>query len=302
MVVATKPVVAIAAAFFLVVSFGDAAHSQNALPLKILKISESEASLERGPRSCGTDEKFEPATRRDAFARPPYPERRSTDSRNDPCGEIRREVSGSRDEEERIQKELLALGRQGEIISRARDQVLKILETENSCTAWFREADPDPAGTFRSVNFALEEDGPSYVFGKKEIGQVEIFKHPHVASSLENAGRNATIRLNVNGAFFKRATAVLEQDRKNGPLWPAGLHALRVASYSGNSVRAQVTTLLHELGHIVGRLPSDDDSWNGQSTRNTDEVLRHCSAEIRSVTRKPTQRSGSHGQETALAF
>ncbi len=138
MVVATKPVVAIAAAFFLVVSFGDAAHSQNTLPVKILKISESEAGLERGPGSCGVGEKFEPATRRDAFARPLYPERRSTDSQNDPCGEIRREVSGSRDEEERIQKELRALGRQGETISRARDQVLKILEAENSCVAWAR--------------------------------------------------------------------------------------------------------------------------------------------------------------------
>jgi hypothetical protein len=217
-----------------------------------------------------------------------------TDAPNDPCGEIRREVSGFRDQEERIQKELRALGWQGETISRARDQVLKILEAKSSCAAWFREADADPADTFRSVNFALEEDGPSYIFGKKEIGQAEIFKHPHVASSMESAGRNATIRLNVNGAFFKRAAAVLEQDRRDGPLWPAGLHALRVASYSGNSIRAQATTLLHELGHIVGRLPSDDDSWNGQSLRNTMEVLRHCDPQIRAIGGKLTLVQESH--------
>ncbi|MGB2898591.1 MAG: hypothetical protein WBB89_04950 [Candidatus Acidiferrum sp.] len=180
--------------------------------------------------------------------------------------------------------------------------MLRILQTENGCAAWFQEADPDPAGTFRSVNFVLEENGPSYVFAKKEVGQDEIFKQPPVASSWQNAGRTATIRLNANGAFFKQTSEVLAQDRREGPLQRGGMHVLRVASFRGNSAPAQVIALLHEFGHIVGRLPEDDDSWNGQSTRNTDEVLRHCRPEIRSIARKPTRRSGSHGQETALAF
>lgn len=299
MVVAARYAAGIAAVSFLFLSFGDAACSQSALPTKI---SESEAGSGRGPGNCGTGEKFELATRRVAFAGPPYPEGRLTDPPKDPCGEIPREVSGFRNEEERIQKELRALGRQGETISRARDQVLKILEAESSCSAWFREADPDPAGTFRSVNFVLEEDGPSYVFAKKEVGQAEIFKHPPVASSWQNAGRNATIRLNANGAFFKETSEVLAQDRKEGPLQLGGMHVLRVASFRGNSAPAQVTALLHEFGHIIGRLPEDDDSWSGQSTRNTDEVLRHCRPEIRLIARKPPQRSGSHGQETALTF
>jgi hypothetical protein len=299
---ATKPVAAIAAAFFLVVWLGDAAHAQNARPAKMQRTLESEGGSERGPGSCGADEKFEPATQHAAFARPPLPERRSADSQKDPCREMRRQAAGWGSTEERIQKELFALGRQGETISRARDQVLKILGAGTGCAAWFQEADPDPAGTFRSVDFALEENGPSYVFAVKEIGQAEVFKHPHVASSWENAGRNATIRLNVNGAFFKRTSAVLEQDRKAGPLQPHGMHMLRVASFPGSSAPAQVTALLHEFGHIIGRLPEDDDSWNGRSTRNTDEVLRHCRSEIRSIARKPPRRSESHGQETALAF
>jgi hypothetical protein len=185
---------------------------------------------------------------------------------------------------------LLALGPPGETISRVRDQVLKILENENGCTAWFQEVDPDPAGTFRSLNFMLDENGPSYVFAIKEIGQAEIFKHPYVARSWENAGRNATIHLNPNGAFFKRASAVLERDRKGGPWGLGGLHELRVATYSGNSAPAQITALLHELGHITGRLPEDGDSLDGQSGRNTSEVLRHCRSEIR----KPPRVPGSH--------
>ena len=299
MIGAVKPVAAIAAAFFLVLSLGDAAHAQSARPATIPRIFESEGSSERGPGSCGADEKFEPATQHPAFAGPPHPERRSTDSQHDPCQEMRRPAAGTAGQEERIQKGLLALGRQGEAIRRARDQVLEILEAENGCAAWFQEADADPAGTFRSVDFALEENGPGYIFALKEIGQAEIFKHPHVASSWENAGRNATIRLNANGAFFKRTSAVLEQDRRAGPLQPAGMHMLRVASFPGSSAPAQVTALLHEFGHIIGRLPEDDDSWNGQSTRNTEEVLRHCRTEIRAIARKPPRR---HEKEKAPVF
>jgi len=302
MVVAARYAVGIAAAFFLVLYFGDAAHSQSASPAEILRVSKNEAGTERGPGNCGTEMKIEPARQRLNFVGAPYPERGSSDPQNDPCGNVGTPVAGFSSEDERIQRTLLALGKQGETISRARDQVLKILQTENGCAAWFQEADPDPAGTFRSVNFVLEEDGPSYVFAKKEVGQDEIFKHPPVASSCQNAGRNATIRLNANGAFFKQTSEVLAQDRREGPLQPGGMHVLRVASFRGNSVPAQVIALLHEFGHIIGRLPEDDDSWNGQSTRNTDEVLRHCRPEIRSIARKPTRRPGSHGQETALAF
>lgn len=46
MVVAVRYAVGIAAVFFLALSFEDAAHSQNALPMKTLKISESEAGSE----------------------------------------------------------------------------------------------------------------------------------------------------------------------------------------------------------------------------------------------------------------
>jgi len=294
MVVAAKTAVAIAAVFCLALCFGDAAHSQSSAPAKILAVSEDEAGSVRGPGRCGTEMKIEAAPQRLNFAGASYLERRATDPRHDPCGSIGTPAAGFSGEDDRIQRALLALGKQGETISRVRDQVLNILQTENGCTAWFQEADSDPAGTFRSVDFVLEENGPSYIFAKKETGQAEIFKHPHVASSTQNAGRNTTIRLNANGAFFKRASAVLEQGRKGGPLQPGGMHELRVASYVGNSAPAQITALLHEFGHIIGRLPEDDDSWDGQSARNTAEVLRHCRSEIRSTARKPPRLSGTH--------
>ena len=45
----------------------------------------------------------------------------------------------------------------GDVITRARDQTLEMLQTENACSAWFREAEPDPAGVFRSLHFEIVE-------------------------------------------------------------------------------------------------------------------------------------------------
>ena len=115
----------------------------------------------------------------------------------------------------------------------------------------------------------------------------QVLKQPYVASSYENAGRNSRIQLNAKGAFFNRTSEVLEPFRGGGPLLRrGGLHALSVASYGGNTSAAQVTTLLHELGHVVGRIPEDNDSLDGLSSRNTREVLRYCRPEIDAIARR----------------
>jgi len=61
---------------------------------------------------------------------------------------------------------------------------------------------------------------------------------------------------------------------------PAGNRQLLISSYPGNTLGAQITILFHELGHIIGRPPEDDDSWDGRSSRNTSEALLHCKTEI----------------------
>ena len=58
---------------------------------------------------------------------------------------------------------------------------------------------------------------------------------------------------------------------------------LLVGSYYGNTLAAQITILLHELGHVVGRLPEEFDELSGQSGRNTAEVLHFCRAEIKAT-------------------
>jgi len=100
---------------------------------------------------------------------------------------------------------------------------------------------------------------------------------------MEFAGRGATIRLNANGPFFNRTSPIKQRDSGAQLVWPNGNRMLMISNYSGGTPEAQITILLHELGHIIGRLPEDDDSWDGQSSRNTSEVLRHCKNETRAA-------------------
>jgi hypothetical protein len=182
-----------------------------------------------------------------------------------------------------IQSELAAMDKRGDTIRRVREQTLAILQTENGCSAWFREADPDAAVVFRSLHYEIGEDRTTYVFRKPDGTGRHLFKQPWGARSIEHGGGNSTVGLNPNGAFFNSAMPVMELDRDGKLVRFEGFHSLGVASFWGNSTGAQTMMLLHELGHLIGRLPEDDDSWDGRSSLNTKEVLRHCEQAIRAV-------------------
>jgi hypothetical protein len=184
-------------------------------------------------------------------------------------------------DEERIALELSALGKRGDAIARAREQVLDILQHSNACTVWFQEASSDTAEVFRSLHFELEMRGPSYVYGMRNHEGGLSFKHPWAATSTQYGGANSTILVNANGPFFNRTSVVMQLDPRGRLARPDGMRLLTISSYQGNTPEAQITILLHELGHIVGRLPEDGDSWDGQSARNTSDMLRHCSTETR---------------------
>ena len=187
--------------------------------------------------------------------------------------------------EERVALELSALGKRGDAIARAREQVLEILQPGNACAAWFQEANSDPAGVFRSVHFELESGGTSYAYSLRDRERGQLFKQPWAARTTQNAGRNAIIQLNGNGPFFNSTSLLMQLDPGGKLALPGGSLILTVSRYPGDTPEAQITILLHELGHIIGRLPEDDDSWDGRSFRNTFEVSRHCKTETRAAAR-----------------
>jgi hypothetical protein len=188
-------------------------------------------------------------------------------------------VPSSNNDDDCVAMELSALGKDGDTIARARQQVLDILQQRNGCAAWYRESDQDPAEIFRSLHFEVEWTGPSRIYGMRNSAGQLFFKHPWGAKSMEYSGRNSIIRLNANGPFFNRTSPVVRLESGGTLEWPSGNRMLTISTYNGATPEAQIIILLHELGHIIGRLPEDDGSWDGRSVRNTAEVVRYCKAE-----------------------
>jgi hypothetical protein len=175
-------------------------------------------------------------------------------------------------------------------LQRARQQTLAILQADNACSAWFRESDPDAAEVFDSLHFEIVKDLSPYIYRKSVAYGEPLYKHPWAARAYEGSGRNSTIQINANGPFFNSTSPVLVMEAEGAFSRFGGNHPLTVASFPGSSAKAQVATLLHELGHIIQRIPEDDDSWDGRSGRNTEEVLRNCKKEIREYTQEVSHR------------
>lgn len=177
---------------------------------------------------------------------------------------------------------LNTMGKQGQIILRARDKVLEILQTENVCSDWYRAKDPNPAATFRTLTFALDRDGDVYVRVMREPGGIQLIRNPYVASVLQAGGADSTVTLNLNSAFFFSAGTVVDERIEGGPVILRGPRPINVGPYSGGSFRAQVLALLHEFGHVIDLLPTDHDDYEGRSRQNTTDVLLACRAQVES--------------------
>ena len=187
----------------------------------------------------------------------------------------------------RIGKELAVFGGRGALIGQARADVLEILSSQGDCAIWFQEVEVEPniAKVFRSVHYELR-DGTAQVILRPDASGTAWFKHPWGATTTEDGGKDSSIAINTHGPFFVHETRLMKVNTTSGFNWPAGWHPVMVGPYVGDTAEARMTILLHELGHIVGRLPIDDGSWDGRSARNTVEVLQHCKAEIQLLARK----------------
>jgi len=178
------------------------------------------------------------------------------------------------------------LGQRGSLIAQVRELTLEILQSDNTCSAWFEEADPDAADVFRSLRYYIETNGTSDIYSIRDNFGDLYFMHPWGARTREYAGKNSFILINANGPFFIRKSRVIPSDPKQAATSPIGSIPVLMGPYTGATPEAQITIMLHELGHITGRLPEDNNSWDGSSSRNTSEVLRHCKKEIHQVARK----------------
>jgi hypothetical protein len=181
-----------------------------------------------------------------------------------------------------VRDALNTMGKQGQSILRARDKVLEILQMENACSDWYRTKDSNPAATFRTVTFALDRASDIYVRTIPEPGGIQLIRNPYVAKVLQGEGLNATVTINLNGAFFFSVGTVVDERLEGGPASFRGPRPMQVGPYTGGSFRAQVLALLHEFGHVIDLLPLDHDDYEGKSRQNTADVLRACRAQVES--------------------
>jgi hypothetical protein len=189
---------------------------------------------------------------------------------------------------DRVQEDLEGQGKTGQKILRARRIVLEILQTENVCSAWFRELDPNPAATFRTLNYAVERPGEERVHVSRDAATQFTFREPYVARVGQDTGAYATITLNAGGAFFQLQAVALEVSKEGGIAKISGPRSVKIGPYPGDSVAGQTLALLHEFGHVINLLPLDFANEDGKSVENTAEVLRFCRAEIESKVRRGT--------------
>jgi hypothetical protein len=203
-----------------------------------------------------------------------------------PCSSARAGQTGCNAPRDLVQEELKTMGKPGQEILRAREKVLDILESENACTAWYREKDPNPAATFRTLSFALDRKGEEYVRESPDSGDMLIFRNPYVARVFQGDGSYATVTINLNGAFLSPGAMVKTGRKEGGPWSFRGVRTLHVGPYAGDTLPAQVIALLHEFGHLLNLLPVDEGDQDGKSVHNTYEVLRYCRAEVESKVKR----------------
>ncbi len=199
--------------------------------------------------------------------------------------------SGGGDSEgyvDRIALELATMGKRGAVVEDVRERTIALLRTNDACAEWYEQSNPEVADVFRSLHYKIEDAPNAYTERMRDDRGGQSLKNPWAAHVIQYGGRESTVHLNIHGAFFERISPILDL----GPmLWVRHIDHTRmgVGDFSGDTTAAQITILLHELGHVIGRLPPDTDSWDGQSSRNTTEVLRHCKPEIREAARKNWQ-------------
>jgi hypothetical protein len=275
----------ILAVVFLVVPFfsGTAAfpqavnfdrHSADPLPLSALPLGRGACFTEPGRIRAVAPAATEASARLDSPCDTPAVRVPSLS----PCNPATLAQSGCYPPRDLVQENLQALGKTGQIILPGRERVLEILQSENACSAWFREKDANPAAVFRTLSFVIDRQGEEFAQETQRPGGLKMVRYPYVARVFQADGSYATVTINANGAFFAPMAGVVE----GGSRTVRGGRELRVGPYKGNSLRAQVLTLLHEFGHLVDLLPADGGDQEAKSAQNTAEVLRFCRAEIES--------------------
>jgi hypothetical protein len=173
------------------------------------------------------------------------------------------------------------IGEEGTNISRAREAVLALLQDNNACSAWLHQSDPQIDTTFSSLAIEVDEQGSNHVIMEPNHSGIALEHGPYIARTMQLGGPGSGITINANGAFFRAKGDVYKLPWQGAvEMDLAQWRHLHIGPFDGGTLPAQVIALLHELAHVVGAIPRDDESQAGReiSQKNTELVLQRCKA------------------------
>jgi hypothetical protein len=156
-------------------------------------------------------------------------------------------------------------------LERAYVDAFSILKSENSCSEFFGGS---PA--IAALNELAQQIRPTHLdrrIGIRMTGETTI-----VTSALTGFTFRlfARAEVNLDGPFY---AAKLPSIRRSTP---------RIGPFEPNTRETRVTTVLHELGHLIQKpdgkwvLPNDGNN-SGESEENTRRVLNVCGEQIRAL-------------------
>jgi len=142
-------------------------------------------------------------------------------------------------------------------VCEARRKVLAILSAKNPCSTFFNNS----PYLLLSKFFSGDSETAADVFASDQIDtysgpafitqQGGTLSDPVIANTTQGTGSDSQINVNQNGGFFK-GSAFISVDgtvtTETGFLTVGG-----PSTYAGGTLGAQVTALLHEFAHNVGR-------------------------------------------------
>jgi hypothetical protein len=146
-----------------------------------------------------------------------------------------------------------------------------ILKYENSCSAFY--------------------GGPSSIAALNELAQQLRPTHLDRRIGIRMSGESTIVMSALTGftyRLFQKAEVNLDGPFYRGRVLSARGRVPPIGPFEPNTREARVTTVLHELGHLIRRpdgqwlLPNDGSS-TGESEANTQRVLNVCGDQIRAL-------------------
>jgi len=127
----------------------------------------------------------------------------------------------------------------------------------------FREKDANPAATFS--NAALRAGSPRRGVHResRDIGSLNLFRNPYVAKVTQGDGPYGTVTINPKGAFF---SAMAEWSKRTKKVALSTCASAPVGAWDRMpeiACRRRPLPFLHEFGHVLDILPTDQDNVDG---------------------------------------